>query len=96
MKELYHSSDEKGGEGKEEGARLAVAGGADRGFLYFLNFFFSIFAETNCSGKEEGSGQLLLRVADRVFFLYISELLLELIVHYYQLLAIELCPLFFF
>ena len=39
VKELYHSSDEKGGEGKEEGARLAVAGGADRG----INFFFLHF-----------------------------------------------------
>ena len=69
VKELYHSSDEKGGEGKEEGARLAVAGGADRGVLYFKNFFFSIFAQTNCLGQEDRSGQLLLRMSDRVFFI---------------------------
>ena len=71
VKELYHSSDEKGGEGKEEGVRLAVAGGADRGFLYFFNFSPSIFAQTNCLGKEEGSGQLLLRVADCYIYIYI-------------------------
>jgi len=53
VKELYHSSDEKGGEGKEEGARLAVAGGADRG----INFFPLIFLKQNCLSAVAAGGR---------------------------------------
>ena len=54
VKELYHSSDEKGGEDQEEGARLAVAGGADRGVLYFLNFFSPFLLKQIACERRKG------------------------------------------